>query len=81
MLTCSYLGVGIPQSAEHFERRMVSREEGQQITSTGHMVTQEWDAAWDEEEEEDPLPGTNRASVEEHRRVCNFFEQLSPYFE
>jgi centromere/kinetochore protein ZW10 len=69
MLTHVIIGVGIPQRAEHTERRMVGRDEGRQIASTGNMVTQEWDAAWESEEEEPLPPGTNKASLEEQRRV------------
>jgi centromere/kinetochore protein ZW10 len=62
-------GVGSPHLAQHIERRMVDKEEQRQIASSGNMVTQDWDAAW-ESEEENPLPSaSNRASLEEERRA------------
>ena len=77
MLTHVILGVGIPQRAEHTERRMVGRDEGRQIASTGNMVAQDWDAAWESEEEEPLPPGTNKASLEEHRRVSEVFSPVT----
>ena len=48
---------------------MVGKEEGKQIASSGNVVTQDWDAAWDSEEE-NPLPSaSNRASLDEERRA------------
>ena len=71
------IGIGNPQPAEHFERRMVGRDEGKQIASTGNMITQDWDAAWESEEEEPLPPGTNRASVEEERKASEVFSPAS----
>jgi centromere/kinetochore protein ZW10 len=49
---------------------MVSKDESKQITESGNMANQDWDAAWESDEEEHPLPqGTNRASLEEARRA------------
>ena len=72
-LMTSYIGIGIPQSAEHIERQMVGKDEGKQIAASGNMVTQDWDAAWDSEEEESLPLGTNRASLEEARRASEVF--------
>jgi centromere/kinetochore protein ZW10 len=77
MLMDLRIGIGNPQPAEHFERRMVGRDEGKQIASTGNMVTQDWDAAWESEEEEPLPPGTNRASVEEERKASEVFSPAS----
>jgi hypothetical protein len=53
---------------------MVSRDEGMQIASTGNMVAQDWDAAWDSDEEDTtqakPTVNLKRASVEEERQVA-----------
>jgi len=56
---------------------MVAREEGKQIATTGNLVNQDWDAAWDsdEDEKQEEIPtGANRASLDEQRR----HSQLSP---
>jgi centromere/kinetochore protein ZW10 len=51
---------------------MIARDERMQIGSTGNMVTQDWDAAWDSDQEDQPeqksSPSKNRASIEEERR-------------
>ena len=79
MLMSVYIGVGNPQTAEHFERRMVGRDEGRQIASTGNMANKDWDAAW-ESDEDDSLPlGTNRASVEEERKASEIFSPASSH--
>ncbi len=66
------LGIGMPQLAERTEKRMVAREDGNHIATTGTAVTQDWDDAWDSDGEdtpEDSSNGTkNRGSVEEERR-------------
>lgn len=77
------LGLGKPQLAERVERRMVAREEGNHISTTGTLATQDWDAAWDSGDEQDekesshlasetPSGSTNRHSLEEERNysVC-----------
>lgn len=63
------LGVGDPIPAQHIESRMVNKEEGLHITSTGDVITEDWESGWrDEEAEELPtLPQQNRASSEEAR--------------
>lgn len=48
------LGVGEPLPAQHVESRMVARDEGLHIATTGNVVTQDWDAAWDSDEAIDP---------------------------
>jgi centromere/kinetochore protein ZW10 len=74
MLMTSAPGLGTPQSAKHYERQMVGKDEGKQIASSGNMANQDWDAAWNSEEEE-PLPQEiNRASLEEERRAS----EISP---
>jgi centromere/kinetochore protein ZW10 len=78
MLMNSHIGIGIPQSAEHIERRMVGKDEGKQIATSGNMVTQDWDAAWDSEDEEPLPPGTNRASLEEERKASEVFSPHPP---
>ena len=62
--------------AERIESRMVAREDGAHITSTGNMGSQDWDDAWDSDEDEKPAgnenqastPMRNRHSIEEERR-------------
>jgi centromere/kinetochore protein ZW10 len=69
------LGLGRPQMAERTEKRMVGREDGNHISATGTLVTQDWDAAWDsgdEKEDVAPVPeipngSNNRHSLEEER--------------
>ena len=51
---------------------MVGKDEGKHIASSANVVSQDWDAAWDTEEEgeEDSMPqDINRASLEEMRRA------------
>lgn len=71
------VGTGVLQTAEHVERRMVRKDESKQIAESGNMANQDWDAAWDSEEEENnSLPrGTNRASLEEERRASEVYTQ------
>ncbi len=55
---------------------MVAREEGAHIASTGNMISQNWDDAWDSDEDEKPAenenqpstPMRNRHSIEEERQ-------------
>ena len=51
---------------------MVARDERMQIESTGNMVTQDWDSAWDSDQEDEPekqsVPSKNRASIDEEKR-------------
>ncbi|KAE9366406.1 centromere/kinetochore protein-like protein zw10 [Stipitochalara longipes BDJ] len=69
------LGLGMPQIAERVEKRMVAREEKENIITTGTAVTQDWDAAWesDGEAKEDSSDGRNRHSVDEERKVSEVF--------
>ena len=46
-------GLGMPQLAERVEKRMVDREERENIITTGTAVTQDWDAAWESDGGED----------------------------
>jgi centromere/kinetochore protein ZW10 len=36
--------------AQHIESRILARDEGLHIATTGNVVTQDWDAAWDSDE-------------------------------
>ena len=68
----------MPQIAERVEKRMVAREEKENIITTGTAVTQDWDAAWesDEEAKEDSSDGRNRHSVEEVRKVSEVYSKF-----
>jgi len=73
------VGLGSPQIAERVEKRMVAREEGQHIASTGQTaVTQDWDAAWDSDGEDklEESPNRNRRSLDEERRAQQIFSRL-----
>lgn len=67
--------------AERIESRMVAREDGAHIASTGNMVSQDWDDAWDSDEDEKSAgnenqastPMRNRHSIEEERRNTETF--------
>ncbi len=65
------LGLGTPQFAERFEKRMIAREEGDEIATTGNLVTQDWDAAWESGGDDEPQEisnGTkNKKSLDEER--------------
>jgi centromere/kinetochore protein ZW10 len=84
------LGLGKPQLAERVEKRMVAREEGNHISGTGALATQDWDAAWDSGDDqndkegsppvsETPSGSTNRHSLEEERNfsVCLVVQSLA----
>ncbi len=70
-------GLGSPQLAERIEKRMVAREEGANIITTGTATTQDWDAAWesDGEAKEDPADVRNRQSIEEQRRASEVYSK------
>jgi len=58
---------------------MVDRDEGNQIATTGNMVTQDWDAAWDSEEDAPRHGDSDRASLEEARKASEIsFPKASP---
>lgn len=72
------LGIGEPQYAERIETRMVARDDGHHIATTGNTINDEWDAGWDDDEPEPVQPEQNgqfhghvknRSSFEEERRV------------
>ncbi|CZR67503.1 uncharacterized protein PAC_17402 [Phialocephala subalpina] len=73
------LGIGEPQYAERTETRMVARDDGHHIATTGNTINDEWDAGWDDDEPEPPAAPEpnghgnghvkNRSSFEEQRRV------------
>jgi hypothetical protein len=50
---------------------MVARDEGLHIAATGNVVTQDWDAAWDSDDQQETIvpPGVNRTSLEEERKL------------
>ena len=61
------LGLGIPVLVERVEKRMVDRDEGRELASAtaGTGVTQDWDAAWDSEpDQEQATNGTNSTVAE-----------------
>ncbi|KUJ07758.1 centromere/kinetochore protein-like protein zw10 [Mollisia scopiformis] len=67
------LGIGEPQFAERKETRMIARDDGHHIATTGNTVHDDWDAAWDGDEPE-PEPAQNghtknRSSFEEELRM------------
>jgi centromere/kinetochore protein ZW10 len=45
--------VGKPSVVEHVETHLVSRDEGNSIATTGNIVNQDWDAAWDSDDNQD----------------------------
>lgn len=68
------LGIGEPQFAERTETRMVARDDGHHIATTGNTVNDDWDAAWDGDEPEHTEPSQNghprnRSSFEEEVRA------------
>ncbi|KAH8754433.1 hypothetical protein BGZ57DRAFT_933673 [Hyaloscypha finlandica] len=71
------LGLGMPQLAERIEKRMVAREDRENIITTGTAVTQDWDAAWESDgetvEDHSEGSGRNRSSLEEERQVNKVF--------
>ena len=77
--TLTISGLGIPQVAERVEKRMVAREEGDNIVNTGTAVTQDWDAAWDGDEDpvEESVNGRNRRSIEEERQMSGISSKLN----
>ena len=74
-------GLGGPQLAERTEKRMVAREEGADIITTGTAVTQDWDAAWDSdgEPDEESSNGRNRRSLDEQRRATEVFSKSNSF--
>jgi len=68
----------MPQIAERVEKRMVAREEKENIITTGTAVTQDWDAAWesDGEAKEDSVERKNRHSVDEERNMSEVQSKL-----
>jgi centromere/kinetochore protein ZW10 len=71
------IGLGMPQLAERIEKRMVAREDRENIITTGTAVTQDWDAAWESDgetvEDHSEGSGRNRSSLEEERQVNQVF--------
>ncbi|PMD34525.1 centromere/kinetochore protein-like protein zw10 [Hyaloscypha variabilis F] len=70
------LGLGVPQIAERVEKRMVAREEKENIITTGTAVTQDWDAAWEsdgEAKEDNSSEARNRHSLDEERKASEVF--------
>jgi len=59
---------------------MVGKDEGKQIASSANVVTQDWDAAWDSEEELMPK-GSNRASLEEERKAVEVSATHVPHVQ
>jgi len=47
-------GIGHPHPAERVEKKMVERDEGLHIAVSGNTVNDEWDAAWDSDQEDSP---------------------------
>ena len=72
------IGLGVPQIAERVEKRMVAREEKENIITTGTAVTQDWDAAWEsdgETKEDNSSEGRNRHSLDEERKASEVFSE------
>jgi protein transport protein DSL1/ZW10 len=64
---------------------MLERDEGNHIASTGNIVNQDWDAAWDSDEDDNPTnngesqtPPQNKHSMEEERRNSEIVSSPSP---
>jgi hypothetical protein len=68
----------VPQIAERVEKRMVAREEKENIITTGTAVTQDWDAAWEsdgEAKEDNSSEARNRHSLDEERKASEVFSE------
>ena len=77
-----FTGLGIRHITERTEKRMVAREQRENIMDTGTAVTQEWDAAWesDGESKEEESEGRNRMSLDEERQANEVFSKSSSIF-
>ncbi|KAH8598209.1 hypothetical protein B0O99DRAFT_616160 [Bisporella sp. PMI_857] len=53
------LGLGDTHEAEHVETHEISKEASQDIASAGVVVSDEWDAAWDSDDNDDHGQGAN----------------------
>lgn len=65
-------GIGLPRSVERVEKRMVPKDEGNHIATTGvTSLTDDWDKAWGSDEEEVPSSnkGRHRDSINEERQA------------
>jgi hypothetical protein len=57
--------------AQHRESRVINKSEGIHLSSSASVVNQDWDSAWDSDEEEKPVLSTNtdQPSTPKHEMI------------
>lgn len=59
-LILTHAGIGSPKAVEKVEKQMVSLAEGKELANSGAVAAsandQDWDAAWDDEGGDEPVP-------------------------